>query len=113
MAEYEVPNGHVGVHEKALVGAAVDTVTFVVGEDEGTPGWGQAPRAVEVLSDGADDIYVTIDGSAPTVAGTHCHRVPAAAGATVIDVRDSNPNDPVVVKLISAGTPVYSVSRAR
>ncbi len=111
MAEYEVSSGHIGVHEKSMVAATVDTVTFEPGSP-GSPGWANLPKAVEVLSDGAADIYATVDGSAPTVAGSHCYRVPAAAGATVIDVRDSDATDAVVVKLISAGTPVYSVSRA-
>lgn len=111
MAAYEVPAGHVGVHEKALVAATVDTVTFVPGSS-GAPGWGRLPRRVEVLTDGAAAVYVTVDGSTPTVAGTNCYPVPAMAGATVIDVADSDPTDAVVVKLISAGTPVYSVSRA-
>ncbi len=111
MANYAVPNGHVGVHEKTMVASTVDTVTFQLGS-AGTPGWADLPKQVEILTDGAEDIYITVDGSVPTVTGTHCWRVPAAAGATVVDVRDSNPTDEVVVKLISSGTPVYSVSRA-
>lgn len=111
MASYDVPNGHVGAHEKTLVASTVDTVTFLVG-DGSTPGWGRAPTSVEVITDGAADIYVTVDGSVPTVAGTACWRVPAYPGASVIDVHDSNLTDPVVVKLLSAGAPTYSVSRA-
>lgn len=111
MTDYEVPNGHVGVHEKTLVAAEIDAVTFAVG-DPGTANWARPPKQVEVLSDGVDNIYVTTDGSDPTVAGTHCYRVMAAAGSTVIDVRDSNDRDAVVVKLISAGAPEYSVCRA-
>jgi hypothetical protein len=94
-----------------LVAATVDTVTFEVGTP-GTPGYARLPKEIEVLTDGSADIYVTVDGSTPTVAGTHCWRVPAAAGVTAIDVRDSDPSDPVVVKLISTGTPEYSVSRS-
>lgn len=111
MADYGVPAGHVGAHAKTLVAAAVDTVTFELGST-GTPGWAGVPKTVEVLSDGAADMYVTTNGSVPTVGGSHCYRVPALAGATVIDVRDSDATDEVVVKLISAGTPTYSVSRA-
>lgn len=111
MAEYEVPNGHVGAHEKTLVGGVVDTVTFALG-DPSAPGWARLPTAVEILTDGAADIYATVDGSVPSVGGTNCYRVPAAAGAAVIDVRDSDSTDVVVVKLISSGAPVYSVSRA-
>ncbi len=111
MANHTVPNGHIGAHAKTLVATTVDTVTFALGST-GTPGWARMPKSVEVLTDGASDIYVTVDGSTPTVGGTACYRVPPYPGATVIDVRDADPNDEVVVKLISSGTPVYSVSRA-
>lgn len=111
MANYTVPNGHIGAHAKTLVASTVDTVTFALGST-GTPGWARMPKSVEIISDGAADIYVTVDGTVPAVAGTPCYRVPAFPGATVLDVRDSNPVDEVVVKLISAGTPTYSVSRA-
>lgn len=111
MASYTVTVGEIGAHAKTLAASTVDTVTFTLGS-AGSPGWARVPKSVEVMTDGADDIYVTVDGSAPTVAGAHCYRVPAFPGATVIDVRDSNPTDQVVVKLISAGTPIYSVSRA-
>lgn len=107
-----MPSGHVGVHAKTLAAGVVDTVSFQLGVDTGSPGWGRMPRAVEIITDGVADIYVTVDGSAPTVAGTHCYRVPAAAGATVLDVRSPDPQDQVIVKLVSAGTPTYSVSRA-
>lgn len=111
MASYTVPAGHIGAHEKTLVGSVVDTVTFVVG-DPGTPGWGRMPKSVEVLSDGTSDVYFTVNGSTPTVGGTNCYRAPGYPGATVVDVRDSDVTDAVVVKLISSGTPTYSVSRA-
>lgn len=111
MASYTVPAGHVGAHDKTLVASTVDTITFEVGSTS-QPGWGKLPQRVEVLTDGSYDIYLTLDGTAPTVGGTHCWRIPALAGATVVDVRDSNPSDAVVIKMISAGTPRYSVSRA-
>ncbi len=111
MADYAVPAGDVGAHEKTMVALTVDTVTFEVGNED-APNWGPLPKAIEVLTNGAADIYVTVDGRAPTVKGTQCYRVPAQAGATVIDVTDSNARDAVVVKLISSGTPIFSVSRA-
>lgn len=111
VGSYTVANGEIGAHAKTLVAGTVDTVTFELGA-QGTPGWARVPKRIEVLTDGADDIYVTVDGSTPTVGGANCWRVPAAAGATVIDVSDDDPEDAVVVKLISAGTPEYSVSRA-
>lgn len=110
MATYTVPNGHIGAHAKTLVAATVDTVTFALGST-GTPGWARMPKQVEILTDGTADIYVTVDGSTPTVAGTATYRVPALPGATVIDLNDSQ-TTAVEVKLISAGTPTYSVSRA-
>ncbi len=111
MAGYTVAVGEIGAHAKTLAASTVDTVTFTLGSAT-APGWARVPKKVEVLTDGAADIYVTIDGSTPTVAGANCYRMPAFPGATVIDVRDSDPTDAVVVQLISAGTPVYSVSRA-
>ncbi len=111
MADYTVPSGHVGAHAKTAVASAVDTVTFQTGSAL-QAGWGRMPKAVEILTDGADDLYVTVNGSTPTVGGTNCYRVPAVPGATVINVQDADPSDAVVVKLISAGAPVYSVSRA-
>jgi hypothetical protein len=111
VAEYTVTVAQVGAHAKTLVASTVDTVTFTLGSTS-TPGWANVPKRVEILTDGAADIYVTVDGSAPTVAGANCWRVPAIQGSTVVSVSDSNPNDAVVVKLISSGTPSYSVSRA-
>lgn len=111
MANYTVTVAQVGAHAKTLVASTVDTVTFTLGS-VGTPGWARVPKRVQVITDGVDDIYLTVDGSAPTVAGANCYRVPAVAGTSVIDVTDTDPTDAVVVKLISAGTPEYSVSRA-
>jgi hypothetical protein len=111
VASYTVAVTEIGAHAKTLVASTVDTVTFTLGSTA-TPGWARVPKRVEVITDGADDIYVTVDGSTPTVAGANCYRVPAYPGASVIDVTDSDPTDAVVIKLISAGTPEYSVSRA-
>ncbi len=112
MANYTVPNGHVGAYLKVLVEDAVDTVTFAIGSP-GTPGWASVPRAVEVMGDGTAAIWVTVDGSEPEVAGSNCWLVPEGVGSTLeLDVRDSDPTDAVVVKLLSEGTPTYSVARA-
>lgn len=99
VADYTVPAGHVGVHAKTLVGGTVDTVTFT-GEDL---------SEVEVLTDGSDDIYVSFGAMAePAIGSSDCWRVPALPGSSVLPVRTSNDT---VVKLISAGTPTYSISR--
>lgn len=98
MAAYEVPAGHVGVHEKTLTAATVDTVTFTTDLPE-----------VEVITDGTAAIYVAFGADAePTVAGTDCWQIPAGSASAVIEPRSSGPT---VVNLISAGTPVYSVAR--
>jgi len=59
---------------------------------------------------GAAEIYFTIsiDGTAPsppTVLGTDCFVLPAAIGSVEIPVS----GEPTIVKLISTGTPTYSV----
>lgn len=69
-----------------------------------------APSTVEVLivADPAP-IYFRVDGTDPTVAGDDCEVVPAGIGAAlVVDAGDP----PIEVKLISAGTPTYSVRAA-
>ena len=97
MASYAVAASEVGVHDKALVAATVDTVTFDRDCDE-----------VEVIADGAAAVYFTVDGSAPTVAGNNTHVLPAGAvGRRRVVVPTSGDT---VVKLISSGTPRYSVS---
>lgn len=99
MATYEVPAGDVGVHEKKLTASTVDTVTFAAAD----------VAEVEVITDGSADVYVTFGASkTPTVAGTQCWRIPAGSVSAVIEPRTSGPT---VVKLISAGTPFYSVAR--
>lgn len=113
MANYTVAAGQVAAHAKLLTVSTVDTVTFQLGSTS-SPGWAaRLPKKVQVLSDGVADIYFTVDGSTPTVAGSNCYRVPAVAAASVVvSVADSDPADPVVVKLISSGAATYSVSRA-
>ncbi len=113
MANYNVPNGHRGAWEKVPSAGVVDSVTFLVGSDQSVPGWGNPPREVEVASNGTAALYFTTDGSTPTVGGTNCGWIPASGGwsAVTADVRDANSTDAVVVKVISAGTPTYSVGR--
>lgn len=99
MATYEVESGDVGAHAKTLSAATVDTVTFAADVE-----------IVEIVSDGASAMYVTADGSAPTVAGANTWLLPAGAPSTRT-LRTVLSNG-ATVKLISAGTPTYSVSRA-
>lgn len=62
---------------------------------------------IEVVNrDGAAAIFFTTDGTAPTVNGDDCWVLPAAIGSFIV----KSPADAAaVVKLISAGTPQYSV----
>lgn len=100
MASYSVAAGERGAHRKTLVASTVDTVTFSRDVD-----------MVEVLNlDGAAEIYFTTDGSTPTVGGANTDVLPAAVNAVERDVPTSGAT---VVKLISSGTPMYSVVGVR
>jgi hypothetical protein len=96
VASYTVAAGERGVHNKTLVAATVDTVTF--SEDL---------REIEILSDGAAAVFVTVDGSAPTVAGNNTDILPA--GGMTARTLTSAPGGDTAVKLISSGAPTYSV----
>lgn len=85
----------IGVYAKTLDADAVDVVRFDTGIDE-----------IEIFSDGAAAIYVTVDGSAPSVEGGDCYELPAMTCTRVIAIGS---NDAATVKLISAGTPMYSI----
>jgi hypothetical protein len=93
---YSVATGAVGVHSKTLAAGIEDVVTFA-GD----------PDTVEVLSNGAADLYVSTDGAAATVAGANTYVLPA--GGPCARAIPSFSNSPV--RLISAGTPTYSVTR--
>lgn len=64
---------------------------------------------VEVLNvTGTAAVYLTFDGSTPTVGGQGCVVLPAAIGS--VEIRPVAPGDAIaVVKLISSGTPGVSV----
>lgn len=94
MASYSIAEGDVAVHDKTLVAATVDTVSFT----------GFDPPYVVVVTDGAAAIYVTTDGTAPTVSGSKTKRLPPFPGEREIRSYENQP-----IKLISAGTPTYSV----
>ncbi len=96
MANYSVNRAK----HATLVAATVDTVSFV-----------SATAEVEVVNRGTDDIYYTVDGSTPTVGGddTYIVRGGEAVGAP------KNFVNPLVaqVKLMSSGSPAYSVEANR
>lgn len=100
MGSYAVAATENGAYAKALAAATVDTVTFAADL-----------QSIEVISDGTSPIYLVIGSApaAPTVAGNHTWIVPA--GAAPVIRRFPVPTDVgTVVRLISAGTPTYSVS---
>lgn len=99
MAEYTVKKDAIGAHAKQLSAAAVDTVVF---EDD--------LDFVEIVSDGAAAIYVTVDRPAPTVGGSEAYFLPAAPCARTLSARSGGGG--TAVRLISAGTPTYSVAKA-
>jgi hypothetical protein len=62
--------------------------------------------AVEVLNvDGTAAIYFRVDNIDPTVAGDDCEVVPASISVLRVDLEKAAPS----VRLISAGTPKFSV----
>lgn len=99
MASYTADSDDIGIHAKTLVAATVDTLTF-----------DQDLEQVEIINLTGDAIiYFTVDGSTPTVAGQNTYVLPAAVGSLTLWV--PTPGD-TVVKLISSGTPTYSVQKA-
>ena len=94
--EYNIDRGQLAAHDKTLVPGEVDTVSF----DED-------PREIEVVTDGTAKLYVTVDGSEPTISGSNTHVLPA-----VVSVRKIvHAHNPAPVKLISSGAVTYSVAR--
>lgn len=98
MAAYTVAAGERGVHAKTLVANTADTVTFT----------GRRCNQVEIVSDGAAALYVTVDGvTAATVAGAKTDILPAGAlSRRVLNV--TLPSVASIISLISAGAPTYS-----
>jgi hypothetical protein len=98
MASYSVASGEIGAYEKTLVAATADTVTFA-----------DDLSSVQIVNESTTvGIYVRVDGTAPTVAGAASYYVPPA---TITQVT-SGQSGGTVVKLISSGTPKYSVTGA-
>lgn len=97
MAAYTLVAGERGAYAKSLAAGVVDTVTFA-----------QDVSVLEVWGDGTAAVYFTVDGSVPVVGGGGTFELPAG-GASVRTVGASGASAPVV-KLISGGTPKYSVA---
>lgn len=98
MAAYSVATGKRGAYDKVLVASTVDTVTFADDID-----------SVEIVTDGTSKIYVTVNGDTPAVSDAATIIVPAALGIRTIPTPSSGAP---AIKLISAGTPTYSVAKA-
>jgi len=99
MATTTLTAGQFGAYAKQLAANTVDTVQF--------------PRqcSIEVWTDGTEAVYFTVDGSMPTVAGPACWEIPAGAAETrVLTGVLAGDSAGTPVKLISAGTPKYSVT---
>ena len=101
MAEYKVEAGQIGAYEKVLVASTVDTVLF---EERVT--------TVRVISDGTAAIYFTTNGTAPTVKGAADLQVPKGSLFFTQEITEGAGTS-LTVKLISAGTPTYSVETAQ
>lgn len=97
MASYTIAAGGRAAHNKTLVAATVDTVTFTDDVDE-----------IDIINlDGVAAIYYTVDGSTPTVEGANTRVLPS--GTLSADRVSARGFSAPVVKLISAGIPKYSV----
>lgn len=79
-----------------LTAGQVETVTLSV----------DANRVDVCNVDGAAEVYVTVDGTTPTVGGDGSWVLPAAVGSLELQPRTAGVT---VVKLISSGTPKVSV----
>lgn len=97
MASFELAAGVRGAYAKTLTANTVDTVSFL--QDVGS---------IEVYGSGTSAIYFTVNGSTPTVAGGITYELPA--GGPSVRTVSAPGGDLPVVKLISAGTPTYSVT---
>lgn len=94
--------GERAAHAITLTASTVDTVTFTDDVD-----------VVEVISDGVADLYVRVDGTAPTVGGAFSYRLPAGAiSSRQISIAGGDPGT-IIVKLISSGATKYSVTKVR
>jgi len=98
MATHTLTAGETGAYEKTLVASTVDTVIIPTEAD-----------TIEIgTTNGTAQIYYTINGGDPTVAGADTILLPAAPNA----VRDHSSRGfgATTVKLISSGTPTYWVA---
>lgn len=101
---YTVDVGERGAYGNTLTAGTTDVVTFTR----------DLARVRVINIDGADAIYITLDGTDPTVGDPATYELPGFAGA-VLELpvpQQSTSHVDLVVKLKSAGTPKYSCSVA-
>ena len=96
MATYTLAASDLGAYDKTLAASTVDTVTWT----------GTTVEWVRVFNEGGAGLYVTTDGTNPTVSGGATVKVAPATFAIIRGPRDG----PTSVKLISATAGAYSVS---
>lgn len=99
MATRSIATGDVGTAAFTLVASTVDTINFDT-----------AGVKFELYSDGAAEVWYTLDGSTPAVDGADSYYLPAAP--CMKELRDTDVAGNAVLKLISAGTPRCRVQRA-
>lgn len=88
-----------------LVASTVTTLTF--------PNWGDGDCVVEIDSNPAP-VFVTADGSTPTVGGANEYEVSTVGERLIIPLNPPAPAESALptltIKLISTGTPTVTVS---
>jgi hypothetical protein len=104
VADHNVTAAQIGAYAKTLAASTVDTVRLRVDDDH------PPSDRIEVFSNGSAEIYFTVDGSPPTVGGAGTYFLPAAMSSRDVEWPGGGDDD-AVVKLISSGTPTYSVAR--
>jgi hypothetical protein len=100
MAEYKVSRRAIGAHAKTLEPDTVDTVVFT-----------DDLRQIEVVSDGAAEIYFTVDRDAPEVGDEFAYFLPAVPSSRIVKAPEGV-RQGTQVHLISPGEPNYSVAKA-
>lgn len=93
MAEYD---GKTQVADKVLVANTTDTVTFEKDHNE-----------IEVYSDGTAVLTFRVDGTDPVTNDPRGYSLPAQASTRTVRVPTAGNTK---VKLISSGTPTYTVT---
>jgi hypothetical protein len=101
VADYLVGQDAISVHRKTTVGGVVDTVTFA----------GRRLTAEVANWSSADDavIFVTVDGTEPTVDG---ERTTAIGPGGIVEIEDRRRANNTLVQLISPVPVQYSVTAA-